>query len=79
MRTRIAVAERHWATRHRRPRGVHRPFERQRVEKRDGVLAAVVGQVAVVAVDHRDARAHETGDGEHRYAGAERERRVGVH
>jgi hypothetical protein len=43
------------------------------------VLAAVVGQVAVVAVDHRDARAHETGDGEHRYAGAERERRVGVH
>jgi len=62
----------------RRPRGVHRPLERERVEKRDGMLTAVVGQVAVVAVDHRDARAHEAGDGEHRHAGAERKGGVGV-
>jgi len=53
-----------------------RPFERKRVEERDGVLAAVVGQVAVVAVDHRDARAHEAGDGEHRDYRAQRERRA---
>ena len=39
----------------RRPPSVHRAFERERVEERDGVLAAVVGEVAVVVVDHRDA------------------------
>src|SRR5947208_16949879 len=34
---------------------------------------AVAGEVAVVAVDHRNARADEARDGEHRNAGAERE------
>jgi hypothetical protein len=36
------------------------------------VLAAVVGEVAVVVVDHRNARAHESGDGEHRHSRWER-------
>ena len=39
---------------------------------------AVTGEVAVVAVDHRDARADETRDLKHRNAGSERERGVGV-
>jgi len=39
---------------------------------------AVTGEVAVVAVDHRDARADETRDRKHRNAGSERERGVGV-
>src|SRR5439155_16852705 len=43
----------------RRPPSVHGPFERERVEERDGVLVAVDCEVAVVEVDHRDARAHE--------------------
>lgn len=42
------------------------------------MLAAVVGEVAVVVVDHRDARAHEPGDGKDRDSGAEGEGRVGV-
>src|SRR5437870_5527390 len=44
----------------------------------DCVFAAVEGEVAVVAVDHRDARAHEPGEGEDGYACAEREGGVGV-
>jgi Phage integrase family len=55
----------------RRPRAVHSPLERERIQKRDGVFPAVVREMAVVAVDHRDARAHEAGDREHRHAGAE--------
>jgi hypothetical protein len=35
---------------------------RKRVEKRGGVLAPVAGEVAVVAVDHRQAGAHEAGE-----------------
>jgi hypothetical protein len=42
------------------------------------VFAAVAGEVTVVVVDHRDARADETGDGEDRDTGAEREGRIGV-
>jgi hypothetical protein len=42
------------------------------------VLVAVDGEVAVVEIDHRDARAHEPGEREHRDAGAEREGGVGV-
>ena len=42
------------------------------------MFAAVAGEVAVVAVDHRDARAHEARDREHRDAGAHCERGVGV-
>ena len=42
------------------------------------MLEAVDGEVAVVEVDHRDARAHEPGDGEHRHAGPEGEGRVAV-
>jgi hypothetical protein len=38
-----------------RPLSVHRPLERERVKERDGVFTAVVGEVPVVAVDHRDA------------------------
>jgi hypothetical protein len=45
-----------------------RAFERERVQERDGVLAAVAGEVSVVVVDHCDARAHEAGDGEDRNA-----------
>jgi hypothetical protein len=44
----------------RRPPSVHGPFECERVEERDGVLVAVDCEVAVVEVDHRDARAHES-------------------
>src|SRR6266702_6536463 len=39
---------------------------------------AVTGEVAVMAVDHRDARADETRDRKHRNAGSEREGGVGV-
>ena len=39
---------------------------------------AVTGEMAVVAVDHRDARADEARDGEYQNAGAEREGGVGV-
>ena len=39
---------------------------------------AVTGEMAVVAVDHRDARAAEAREGEHRNTGAEREGGVGV-
>ena len=42
------------------------------------MISAVVGEVAVVAVDHRDAGAREARDREHRDAGAEREGGVGV-
>jgi hypothetical protein len=42
------------------------------------VLVAVDGKVAVVEVDHRDARAHEAREGEHRDAGSEREGGVRV-
>jgi hypothetical protein len=42
------------------------------------MLAAVAGQVAVVAIDHRDARADEARDREHRNTGAERKGRVSV-
>ena len=42
------------------------------------MLVAVDGEVAVVEVDHRDARAHEPREREHRDAGAEREGGVGV-
>jgi hypothetical protein len=42
------------------------------------VLEAVDGEVAVVEVDHRDARPHEARDGEHRDARAEGEGGVGV-
>lgn len=44
------------------PRSVHGSFKRERVEERNGVLAAVVGKVPVVVIDHHDARAHEAGD-----------------
>jgi hypothetical protein len=37
-----------------------------------------LGEVSIVAVDHRDARAHEARDGEHGYSGPEREGGVGV-
>ena len=57
---------------------VHRSFDREGVEERDGVFAAIAGEVAVVAIDHRDAGAHEAGDGEHGDAGSQREGRVGV-
>jgi hypothetical protein len=42
------------------------------------VLSAVVGEVTVVLVDHRDARPDETRHGEDRDAGAKRERHVGM-
>ena len=42
------------------------------------MLVAVDGEVAVVEVDHGDARAHEPRQGKHREAGAEREGGVGV-
>lgn len=50
----------------------------ERVEKSDGVLAAVAGEVSVVAVDHRQACAHEPGEVEDRDAGTECEGGVGV-
>ena len=42
------------------------------------MLVAVDCEVAVVEIDHRDARAHEPREREHRDAGAEREGGVGV-
>ena len=42
------------------------------------MLVAVEREVAVVEVDHRDARAHEPREREHWEAGAEREGGVGV-
>ena len=42
------------------------------------MFAAVSGEVTVVAVDHRQARAHEPGEVEDRDPGAEREGGVGV-
>ena len=57
----------------RRPPSVHGPFERERIHERYGVLVAVDGEVAVVEVDHCDARAHEPRQGKHRDPGAERE------
>ena len=74
----IAVADRLCVTLMRRPPSVHGSFDREGVQERDGVFAAVAGEVAVVAVDHRDARAHEARDREHRDAGAQCERGVGV-
>ena len=55
--TRVAV--RLYGLARRRPPSVHGPFEGERVEERDGVLVTVDREVAVVKVDHRDARAHE--------------------
>jgi hypothetical protein len=72
------AAVRLWGLASGRPPSVHGPFERERVQERDGVLVAVDCEVAVVEVDHRDARAHEPREGEHRDAGAEREGGVGV-
>jgi hypothetical protein len=62
----------------RRPPSVHGSLNRESIQKRDGVFAAVAGEVAVMAIDHRDARAHEARDREHRDAGAQCERGVGV-
>ena len=42
------------------------------------MFAAVLGEVAVVMVDHRDTRAHESGEREDGDAGAKREGGVGV-
>ena len=78
MRLRIAAYERVCVSSVRRPRSVHRPLQRERVEQRDPMHIAVTGEVAVVAVDHRDARTDEARDREHRNAGAEREGCVGV-
>src|SRR4029450_13375468 len=74
----IVVAERLCAPPFRGPPSVHGPLNRERVEERNGVFAAVAGEITVVAVDHRDARAHEAGDREYRHAGAEREGSVRV-
>jgi hypothetical protein len=53
MRSRVGSRLSDWLARRsrRRPRSVHRPLERERIRKRDGVLAAVVGELAVMAVD----------------------------
>src|SRR5207244_5366588 len=75
---RTAVTKRLCTDPVRRPRSVHRPLEGERVEQRDGVLAAVAGEVAGVAVDHRDARTDEARDREHRNTGAERKGGIGV-
>ena len=42
------------------------------------MLTAVVSEMPVVVIDHRDARAHEAGDGEDGDASAEREGGIGV-
>ena len=44
----------------------------------DRVLAAIFGEVRVVAVDHREAGAHVAGEVEGGDAGSERERGEGV-
>src|SRR5207253_4469342 len=77
-RPRVAVAERVCVPFGRRPRSVHSPLERKRVEQRYRMHMAVPGEMAVVAIDHRDARADEAGDREHGNAGAEGEGGVGV-
>jgi len=48
------------------------------VEQADRLLAAVAGEVAVVAVDHGQARAHVAGELEGEDAGTEREGGEGV-
>jgi len=55
-----------------RPRG---GFADEGVEERDGVFAAVAGEVAVMPVDHGQAGAHEAGEIEDRDVGAKREGR----
>src|SRR6266511_1934078 len=42
------------------------------------MLAAVAGEMAVVVIDHRNARAHEPRDSKHGDAGAQREGCVGM-
>jgi hypothetical protein len=37
----------------RRPPSIHGPFERERVQERDGVRVAVDCEMAIVEVDHR--------------------------
>jgi hypothetical protein len=60
----------------RRPRSVHqRPPRVERVEELDRVLAAVAGEVTVVAVDHRQAGTHVAGEIKGRDAGAKSESR----
>jgi hypothetical protein len=44
----------------------HGPFNCECVQQRDGVLEAVDREVALVKVDHREARSHESRDGEWR-------------
>jgi hypothetical protein len=44
----------------------------RRVEQLDGVLASVTGEVAVLTVDHCQARAHVAGEVEAGDAGTER-------
>ena len=61
-----------------RPPSVHRFLGGKRIEQRDGVFASVVSEMTVVDVDHRDARAHEAGDGKDRDAGSESKGRVRV-
>ena len=56
-RPRNADGERSHELCRRRPPSVHGAFERECVEQRDSVFAAVRGEV-----DHRDARAHEAGE-----------------
>src|SRR5207247_8037577 len=46
-----------------RPRGGRGLRSRKRAEKRGRVFATVAGEVAVVAVDYRQAGAHEAGEG----------------
>ena len=48
------------------------------VEQPDCMLAAVAGEVAVVAVEHGQARTHVAGEVEGGDAGTEREGREGV-
>jgi hypothetical protein len=51
---------------------------RERIEQKDCVLATVAGEVAVVAIDHREARAHVAGEIERGDAGTEGEGGEGV-
>src|SRR6266498_1157598 len=61
------------------PRSVHqRPPCVESVEELDRVFASVAGEVAVVAVDHRQAGAHVTGEIEARDAGTLGAGREGV-
>jgi hypothetical protein len=54
------------------------PWQVEVVEQVDRVLAAVAGEVAVMAIDHRQAGAHVAGEVEGRDAGTEREGGEGV-